>query len=240
MAQIGFSTGALAKGDFLKGIEISRALGCSAIELSALRLSELEPLVAFAEDAEFRDFAHVSIHAPSRLDASLEKHVVALLLGLSTRRRWPVVLHPDCITEFSYWEPFEELLYIENMDKRKPHGRTLEELDIVFSRLPNARMCFDIAHARQVDSTMTEAYRILSRFSSRVRQLHVSEVNSRSGHERVSDAALRAYAQVLDIIPKDVPLILEALISPSDAVTEIARVSSFIDSRWTDHASTLS
>jgi hypothetical protein len=95
------------------------------------------------------------------------------------------------------------------MDRRKPIGRTLEELNIIFEKLPEAMFCFDIGHARQCDTTMTEAYRILREYSKRLCQVHVSEVNTVSRHDPLSFAAILAFAQVADLIPPWVPLILD-------------------------------
>ncbi len=44
--RIGFSTGALAYGDFEIGVRLLRERGVLAVELSALRDKELPPLVA--------------------------------------------------------------------------------------------------------------------------------------------------------------------------------------------------
>ena len=46
MRPIGFSTGALAYGDFRRGLDIVRENQLPVVELSALREPELEPLVA--------------------------------------------------------------------------------------------------------------------------------------------------------------------------------------------------
>jgi len=180
MRAIGFSTGALAKGDFETGVRISRSLQCTALELSALRLEELDPLVKFVTSTDLTDFEYVSIHAPSQLTSALEESVISVLHQMSSQRGWNIVVHPDCISNFAAWNAFGERLNIENMDKRKPIGRTLEELESLFQRLPAAKMCFDIAHARQVDSTMAEAYRIVRQFGPRICQIHISEVNTGS------------------------------------------------------------
>ena len=74
-----------------------------------------------------------------------------------------------------------EQLAIENMDRRKPIGRTLEELNVIFEKLSEAMLCFDIGHARQCDTTKTEAYRILRAYASRLCQIHLSEINTASG-----------------------------------------------------------
>jgi hypothetical protein len=72
------------------------------------------------------------------------------------------------------------------MDKRKPGGRTVRELEYWFSEFPEASFCFDIGHARQVDTCMTVAYLMLKRFLPRLRQVHISEVNTQNKHDRLS------------------------------------------------------
>ncbi|MFL5383570.1 MAG: hypothetical protein ACJ8GN_13715 [Longimicrobiaceae bacterium] len=122
------------------------------------------------------------------------------------------------------------LLLIENMDKRKRTGRTVEELEILFRSLPEARLCFDIAHARQVDGTMTEAYRILKRFGDKLAEIHISEVTSNSGHYRISPAASRAFQKVAAFIPPEVPVILESRVGREEIADEIARARAALSS----------
>ncbi len=80
---------------------------------------------------------------------------------------------------------------------------------LVFELLPEATFCFDIGHARQFDSTMTEAYLLLKAFQDRLRQVHVSEVNTNSKHDVMSYASILVFREVAHLIPPDVPLILE-------------------------------
>lgn len=220
MRPIGFSTGALALADFEGALEMLRATPVSAVELSALRVEELAPLVARVDGLDLSRFGYLSVHAPSRFTADEEAWIVEQL-GTFTRRGWPVVLHPDAIHDFGRWREVGPLLCIENMDKRKPLGRTVPELRKVFERLPDAGLCFDIAHARQYDGTMTEAYRILTTFGSRLRQVHISEVTTRSGHDRISPYSLRAFQRVASLIPGDVPAIIESRIPPEQIRSEI-------------------
>jgi hypothetical protein len=233
MFKIGFSTGALAKGDVARGIEMARELGVAIIELSALRLRELDGLVNVAAEQDLADFDYIALHAPTNFGPADEKGVVDTLSGLAHSHQWPVVVHPDTMSNFELWRPLEQLLYVENMDKRKPRGRTVEELDEILKCVPNACICFDIAHARQVDSSMTEAYRILRNFRERIRHIHFSEVGSDSRHRQVSDGAFRAYRHVAAGIPANVPIILESVVSDStssleDAADELKRVTSFL------------
>jgi len=66
--------------------------------------------------------------------------------------------------------------------------------------LPRASLCFDIGHARQVDPTMSEAAAILQRYSARLRQLHVSEVNSQSKHDSLSFESILAFRRVSHLV----------------------------------------
>ncbi|HLE55538.1 MAG TPA: hypothetical protein VJB15_00500 [Rhodothermia bacterium] len=217
---IGYSTGALAKGDFRLGLAILRAAEIPVVELSALRSWELEPLVSGIENEDMSQFSFVSVHAPSRYDEDAETSVVARLKSLIDRG-WPVVVHPDTIYDFSLWRSFGEMVLVENMDTRKSRGRTAAELELVFEQLPKASFCFDAGHARQVDPTMSEARVMLTRFSHRLRQLHVSEVNSVSHHERLSVASIFAFQKVAGLIPDEVPLILETPILAHAVLTQL-------------------
>ena len=91
------------------------------------------------------------------------------------------------------------------------------------TRFPEAGLCFDIGHARQVDPTMVEAYRILDRYGDRLKQVHMSEVNTASHHDPISRYAILAFQKVAGLIPASVPIVLETLIDcgQSDVRTEI-------------------
>jgi hypothetical protein len=216
---IGFSTGALALGDVTRALDWLRGTPADAIEISALRLHELEPLVLAAEKLDLAQYRFVSIHAPGQFPASEERSIIRRLRAF-TDRGWPVVLHPNAISEARLWLELGELLLLENMDKRKLVGRTADELAELFLLLPAAKLCFDIAHARQFDGTMTEAYRILKHFGNRIAQVHVSEVTSRSGHDRISPSASRAFQKVSEWIP-EVPVIIESRVRREEIEIEM-------------------
>ena len=64
MRPIGFSTGAVAKGDFRRALNLLREHHVDVVELSALRVDELEPLVAAIPDLDLGRFSFVSIAQP--------------------------------------------------------------------------------------------------------------------------------------------------------------------------------
>jgi hypothetical protein len=205
-------------------LEVLRQHHVGVVELSALRISELEPLVNDLRNLDLSRFSFVSFHAPSNFDISVEP-VVVNLLRVVTQQGIPVVVHPDAIFDCQLWREFGDRILIENMDKRKPIGRTSVEMAEIFARLPEAGFCFDIGHARQVDPTMVESYRLLDQHGFRLRQVHMSEVNTASHHEPLSSYAVQAFQRVAGMIPANTPIILEALIDigQSDVPTEISK-----------------
>ena len=195
------------------------------LELSALREVELEPLLDGLDELNLSQFQYIAIHAPSGFSPENEETIVERLLRNSIQRKWPVILHPDAIHNVALWRHLGGLLCIENMDKRKPIGRTAEELHEVFELLPEASLCFDIGHARQIDATMTEAYLILTAFRDRLKRVHMSEVNTRSKHDPLSMASILAFRDVADLIPEEIPVILETPVSEGQLIEELAKAA---------------
>lgn len=220
MRPIGFSTGALAYADFRRGLAILQSKHTKIVELSALRENELAPLIGALNSLDLSRFTYISVHAPSRYEPSHERQIIDLLKNVADRR-WPIILHPDTVHDFSAWSVFRDFLFIENMDKRNQTGRTAQELSAIFAKLPHAGLCFDLGHCRQVDPTMNEAYLILRDFGTRLKQLHVSEVNSRSTHDPLSGVSIGAFGKISHLIPEHVPVILESPVAETEVEAEI-------------------
>lgn len=208
--KIGFSTGSIALGDFRRGVDVSKSGRANAIELSALREEELEPLLQSLDvlQKELGAFLYISIHAPSERKNLTESELVAKLKPVA-KRGWAIIVHPDVISDFSIWKQLGQAVCIENMDKRKDVGRTASQLKRIFDELPEATFCFDIGHAWQVDPTMQEAEAFVKSFGNRLRQVHMSYVNSSCRHERLNYESVEAYKKVAQWIDKSVPVILE-------------------------------
>jgi sugar phosphate isomerase/epimerase len=222
MHSVGFSTGALARHLLRQAVGTARDLGLRTIELSALRVGELAALADFVGSEDLTDFQYVSIHAPTDFEDDQEAWVTSLLIDLAKKYQFPVVVHPDCFHDETRWLPLQHLLCIENMDKRKAVGRTLEELAPIFRRFPFARLCFDAAHAQQIDASMTEAFRILRAFRGRITQIHLSEVTSSSRHTRLTYGAVGSFGFIRSQLKDEVPVILESPVrTMMEAVSEL-------------------
>jgi hypothetical protein len=220
METIGYSTGALARSDVHGALSLLAFRGTGAVELSALRVHELAPLLQAIPELHLDPYEHLSLHAPSSFSPADERDIAAALLPFA-RAGWLVIVHPDTLHDVRPWRKLGEQLCIENMDVRKPVGRTVEELSPIFARLPRASFCLDAAHAWQCDPSMAEAARLLDAFGDRLAEVHVSELDAHSRHVRLSPAGIRALRQVAGLIPHDVPAIIEAPVRPHEIAAEL-------------------
>jgi hypothetical protein len=228
MRPIGFSTGALALGNFQQALDILRGSETRAVELSALREHEVAPLMEALPTLDLKKYSYVSIHAPSAFRTNSEQEL-ADLLSPCIAREVPVVIHPDAIQNPDCWRKFGSLMCIENMDKRKQTGRTTSELEEFFVTFPDATFCFDVGHCRQIDSTMGEARRMLQRFRDRLRQVHFSEIDAQGRHHGTTIATILASRSIVDMTDSEVPVIIESQIPASDISKEIEAVRQALD-----------
>lgn len=235
MRHFGFSTGAIAKANVDAALACLAGTDATAVEFSALRLGELAPLLQRIPQLNLAQFSYCSFHAPSRFPKEEEEHVVEALQSVFARK-WPIIVHPDTIYRPELWRGFGGSLLIENMDQRKPIGRTADELDAVFQQLPEAGLCFDLAHARQVDPTMTEAFRIIARHGDRIRELHVSDVDSNSAHQPLNIPAMNAFMRVAPLIRRGVNVILEPVVSCAEVPAQLLMAQFLLEAadvyRW--------
>ncbi len=228
MRPLGFSTGALAKGDFRSGIALQRNNpSIAAIELSALRDYELRPLISCLDQLDLTHFTYVSIHAPSKLTTLSERDAFSLLREAPAT--WPIIVHPELMPTPSLWRTLGRKVCLENMDNRKSNGRTLREMRQLFEWLPDAEFCLDLGHARQIDPTMATAMRMAQEFSGRLRQLHVSEIGRSGEHLPLSALAIYAFQLVARFIPNNCAVIIESVIEPGDMEREIRKSASLFD-----------
>ncbi len=219
MRLIGFSTGALARGDVKGALAVLAPHQLKAIELSALRDHELGPLMRSLPELDLAGYDYISVHAPSKLTMLTEREASGLLAPCIDRG-WPIILHPDAIQDPGCWRDFGRFACIENMDSRKPIGRTADELQPIFDQLPEASFCFDFGHARQVDSTLLTARSLLRQFGARLGEIHLSEVDARWNHRPLSISTVLSLREIQHHLAP-CPVILESTVSALDVQHEL-------------------
>jgi hypothetical protein len=207
---LGCSTGYMheQRGDWPALVGQAAAECSFAVELAALSEPELPALVRYLEGSPSLPFLFVSVHAPSKQRRIPELDLVGMLERLPCSVD-AVVVHPDAIGDPSLYRPLGRKLAIENMDERKPLGRSADELAPFFEELPEAGLCFDVAHAKSIDPTMAEGDRILDAFGDRLRHVHLSSLDENCHHVPLSGEDDSLFAPLLSRC-RDVPWILEA------------------------------
>lgn len=207
---VGASTGYMSdhRGEWPQLVSEALEISSFAIELSALSERELPSLIEFLSRETWLPFRYISVHAPSKGMAMPELELTRLLAELP---RWidAIVVHPDVIEDPQNYASLGRRLVIENMDDRKADGRYASELAPYFEALPEAGLCFDVAHAGSVDETMAKGSEILDSFTSRLRHVHLSSLDADSHHVSLSPFDADRFSPLLDRC-RDVPWILEA------------------------------
>jgi xylose isomerase-like TIM barrel protein len=210
---VGASTGYLHadRGDWERLVDQACEVSPFAAELAALSESELPGLVEHLAGEDWLPFHYVSVHAPSKGRVMPEPELVSLLAGLPCEVD-AIVVHPDVIEEPARYRSLGRRLVLENMDARKPAGRTADELAPLFALLPEAGLCLDVAHALDVDPSLREGHMLLDRFAARLRHVHVSSLDGTGHHVPLRAGDEAAFTPLLRRC-RDVPWILEAPLS---------------------------
>lgn len=209
---VGPSTGYMvgARGDWRRLTAAAESCSMHVVELSALSAHELSGLLRFLRDAGATGlpFDHVSVHGPAKGWDGTPAALATVLAELPALVEG-VVMHPETLGEL---EPFGDLgarLRLENMDTRKPDGRTAAELARYFDALPEARFCFDVAHAQLHDPSMELARELLDAFGDRLAEVHVSSIEPDGEHVPLRPDDAEAFLPVLERCV-GVPWVLEA------------------------------
>jgi hypothetical protein len=207
---VGPSTGYMlgARGDWPRLVAAAESCSLDVVELSALSARELPTLLRFLRDEEDLPFGHVSVHGPSKgWDGT--PAALATALGAIPPFVDGVVMHPETLGEIEAFADVGARLRLENMDTRKDDARTAAELERFFALLPQARFCFDVAHAQLHDPGMGLAHELLDAFADRLAEVHISSIERDGEHVPLRAADAEAFLPVLARCV-GVPWVLEA------------------------------
>jgi hypothetical protein len=174
---LGASTGFLEewRGNWDELLAEAVKISSFASELAALSEAEFAGMDDFLKERPSLPFVYLSVHGPVKELQTSEETRVEWFRALPPKVE-TVVLHPDTIADSHLYLELGRRLVIENMDDRKASGRLVEELAPLFTALPHAGFCLDVAHAWSVDSSMRLAHDLLDRFADRLREVHLSSL----------------------------------------------------------------
>jgi hypothetical protein len=207
---VGPSTGYMvgARGDWPRLVAAAESCSLDVVELSALSARELPGLLRFLREDGELPFGHISVHGPSKgWDGT--PGALATALSAIPAQVDGVVMHPETLGDLAPFADLGSRLRLENMDTRKPDARTADELARYFDALPDARFCFDVAHAQLHDPGMGLAHELLDAFADRLAEVHVSSIEADGEHVPLRAADAEAFLPVLERCV-GVPWVLEA------------------------------
>ncbi len=207
----GVSTGFMEanRDDWATLLRDAACTSTAAVELSALSGPELEPLACVLSDPRpLEAFAFISIHAPAKRWPGSASDLADRLRELPAIAKG-FVLHPEALPGLEAFSVLGNRLWLENMDRRKQDARSVAELTRCFARVPEARWCFDIAHAAQLDPSMVLAHELLDAFGERLAEVHLSSIRANGTHVPLCASDASAFEPVLARCA-EVPWILEA------------------------------
>lgn len=211
---VGASTGFMwsLRGDWRAQLHAARRFSSQVVELSALAAPEMPGLVEFLDDQQELSFEHVMVHGPAKHLAERPDEVLREQLLELPAFVEGVVVHPETLTHPETLEEAGGRLILENMDDRKHDARTVAELERFFAVLPNARFCFDVAHAQLNDPSLRLAHELLDAFGGRLAEVHLSSILPSGRHVPLECDDLVSFEPVLTRCV-GVPWILEAPVS---------------------------
>jgi hypothetical protein len=210
----GASTGYMrwSRGDWRAQVAEARTVSTEAVELSARSEKLLPSLREYLASGPELPFRYVSIHGPSKNRKMPEEELVTQLCELAQTCDG-IVMHPDTLEAPERYRALGRKLVLENMDARKPWGRTAGELLVTYAQVPEAGFCLDIAHAWSIRGGISVADELLAEFGDRLRQVHVSSLSPELNHEPLTALDAERFRPVLGRCG-DVPWILEAPLHP--------------------------
>ncbi|HEV7641554.1 MAG TPA: hypothetical protein VGO39_11865 [Gaiellaceae bacterium] len=207
----GMGTGSYVaeRDDWLRAVGRARLEGWRFLELSAIFEPMLPSLSAFLDEHRplLDDFDRVSLHAPVRSETPAATIGTLETLSLDV----DVIFHPDNWGDEPSVDRLGVHVVFENMDIAKQFGRSVADLERVFTAHPDAGFCLDVAHVWTNDPSLQLGHDLLDAFAGRLRQLHVSGIEPDGTHRTTTQDDLDLYRPLLERC-SGVPWILEAVV----------------------------
>jgi len=198
---IGFSTGCLYKNFnpvSKEAIEIVRSTGCRCIELCVGKVERM------------------SLHLPDDVKYSNNeetKNLFDKIIDLHKRICFDsVVLHPDLVLYWDYICNIDLPLAFENMDNRKDFGKSVEDMQKVFSRR-NFGFVLDLMHAFTNDSSMKLSKEFYNNFKNKICHLHLSGYFIQEDGQSHSPLFQTKQKNILLSVPLGKPVVIESVFS---------------------------
>ncbi|NQT49143.1 hypothetical protein HQ571_00450 [Candidatus Kuenenbacteria bacterium] len=213
MRLIGFSSGVLyhkIQPVSMQAIRFFHSLGCNTIELACVLKERLALFYDLYRAFRLNLYECYSLHAPCDHTYCDNEETRAILAQLQIFQKLfkfkYLVFHPHTLKDPAVLEDYSLPIAIENMDKLKPAGQTVADLEKIFAVL-DCQFVLDVNHAFTNDPSHRLAQELLNAFGNRLCGVHLSGFVD--FHEPLH---VTKQDQLIEIIkPLDVPVIIESM-----------------------------
>jgi len=217
---LGFTTGELKPISIESKIEKYKELGCRAIELGLVDVGINERWLAVKKitPKQLEGFDHVSVHAPGgSFVYKKDKTTFAILDKLQILydkfQFRHAIIHPDRVEDWSVFDKYSFSIATENMDSRKPIGKSVNSLKKIFDKV-DCKLVLDINHSYVNDKSLALVGEFYNAFKDRITEIHLS------GYETLHDPLFKTkQIEIIKAIPdKNLPIIIESMQSSLDDI----------------------
>ena len=136
---------------------------------------------------ELKKFQYLSIHAPAVIydgdekeqmrypSEGAEEALEKIMEIAKETNADTVIVHSDLVDDFDWLsKKIGNLLAIENMDIKKSFGKTIKDLEKIFSQTPDLKLVCDVNHIYTMDDSMKLAKSFHSAFGDMICHYHLS------------------------------------------------------------------
>lgn len=215
----GFSTGVLHQHlDAKQALKIIKQLGCTAVELGFVRKQRMEDgwMEAITKE-DLEGFKYISLHAPKMYykDNEETRNIFKRIEQINNLRPLDlVVFHPDNVVDVEVFKKASFPVGFENMDKQKPFGRTLKDIEKLLKKNTNFRFVLDTNHIKSNDQSMKLADEFYSRLGNKIAQYHISGLGRDFPHIPLFQTQETDILEAVKDLSK--PIICESRLTPDN------------------------
>lgn len=189
MIKLGYSlsAGSNSKYSIKERIKILSSVETYAAELGYVVASRLAEELDAEDVAELKKFEYLSVHAPAvasdqdkinfiRYPSDEAEEALDKILKIAKAVKPQTILfHPNLVDDFGWLnKKIGNLLAFENMDAGKSFGKSVKDLEKIFTQAPSARWVCDVNHIYTLDHSMRLAAAFHAAFQDRLCHYHLS------------------------------------------------------------------
>ncbi|MCC7289644.1 hypothetical protein IT417_00080 [bacterium] len=215
--QIGFTTGVLFKfPQFTLKEKVNLFYECGSTAIEVMYHNTEVGDRSFENEVRELDlnkFQYRSLHLP-KFPFDINERTREVISNIKEFDRHnnfhAFIIHPDEVRNWDSLSDIKDKLLVENMDRRKLDGRSVEEVK-KYLEIGDFNMVLDINHTYSHDPSMNLFKKFIENFKPKIKQLHISGFDSYFDHELMYKVKQDVMNEPLKQF-KGIPKIIESVV----------------------------